>query len=86
MWLNKQGIRNLFSVPWLEKERYRVVYDTLKESVVIAPDGTKIKFKWDPGICNHMPYITYTNPSYVVGMHPMNHVICDCGVIMGFNV
>lgn len=55
--MNKQGIRNLFSVPWLEKERYRVVYDTLKESVVIAPDGTKIKFKWDPGICNHMPYI-----------------------------
>ena len=30
--------------------------------------------------------LTYTNPSYVVGMHPMNHVICDCGVIMGFNV
>ena len=35
MWINKQGIANLLSLPQLEDDGFRIVYDTLKEWVLI---------------------------------------------------
>ena len=57
MWLNKQGIPNLLSILQLEEDGYVVDYNTNRDWVVTTPQGEKIKFKRDTGLCNHMPYI-----------------------------
>ena len=57
MWLIKQGIANLLSIPQLEDDRLRITYDTLKEWVLVTPGGKKIVLKRDTGLCNRMPYI-----------------------------
>ena len=56
IYLNEQGIGNLMSIPWLEREGYRTVYDTLKEWLVYDPDGIEIKFQRDLGLYDRMPY------------------------------
>ena len=57
MWLNQQETANLLSIPQLEEDGYHVTYDTLKEWILITPQGKIIVFKRDTGICNRMPYI-----------------------------
>ena len=55
MWLNKQGIANLLSIPQLEADGYRVTCDANMEWAVYTPQGTKIPFKRDTGLCKGMP-------------------------------
>ena len=57
MWLNHDGIANLLSIPQLEENRYQIDYNIRCDWVVTTPQGKKIKFKRDKGMCNHMPYI-----------------------------
>ena len=57
MWFKKRGIANLLSIPQLEWDGYHVTYDTLKEWVVHAADGTEIVFKRDTELCDRMSYI-----------------------------
>ena len=57
MWINKKGIANLLSIPQLEDDGFRIIYDTLKEWVLITPEGKTIVFQRDTGLCNRMPYI-----------------------------
>ena len=45
MWLNKQGIVDLLSIPQLEEDGFRILYDTLKEWVLHTPPGERIVFE-----------------------------------------
>ena len=57
MWLNRAGIANLLSIPQLENDGYVVDYNTKRDWVVTTPQGKKITFKRDTGLCDRMPYI-----------------------------
>ena len=57
MWLNRQGIANIVSIPWLKDHGYKIDYHSDREWVVFTPSGKEIIFKQDTGKCNHMPYI-----------------------------
>ena len=57
MWVNESGIANLLSIPQLEKDGFRVTSDTHRKWVVYTPQGEKIEFKHDTGLCKNMPYI-----------------------------
>ena len=49
MWLNEGGIVNLVVIPQLERDMYRITYDTHDMRVVWMPDGTPIPFGHDGG-------------------------------------
>ena len=57
MRVNESRITNLLSIPQLEKHGFRVTTDTLTELVVYTPQGEKIVFLQDTGLCNMMSYI-----------------------------
>ena len=57
MWLNEKGIANLLSLPQLERDGYKVHYDTDGDWVVTSPKGGKVVFTRDTGLCDGMPYI-----------------------------
>ena len=57
MWLNRNGIGNLLSIPQLEEDGYIVDYNTKWDWVVTTPQGKKIVFKRDTCLCARMPYI-----------------------------
>lgn len=57
LWLNRNGIANLLSIPQLEEDGYVINYSTHGEWVVTTPQGKEIVFKRDTGLCNRMPYI-----------------------------
>ena len=57
MWLNRNGIANLLSIPQLERDGYTVDYNTKRNWVVTTPEGKEIVFKRDTGLCDRMPYI-----------------------------
>ncbi len=57
MWLNRDGIANLLFIPQLEEDGYKIDYNTNHEWVATTPQGNKIKFKQDTGLCNSMPDI-----------------------------
>ena len=57
VWLNKQGIANLISLPMLEASGYIVSTHTHGQWVVTSPQGNKTTFKRDTGMCIGMPYI-----------------------------
>ena len=40
VWLNRQGVANLISVPQLEEMGYKVDYHTDREWIVTSPQGT----------------------------------------------
>ena len=44
-------------IPQLEDDGFRVIYDTLKEWILITPQGKRIVFQRDTGLYNRMPYI-----------------------------
>ena len=45
MWINKEGIANLKSIPQLEKDGFRVTSDTCGEWITYSPRGDKLVFK-----------------------------------------
>ena len=55
VWLNEKGIANLISIPELEECGYKVETHTDRDWVVTSPQGRRITFKRDTGVCNHMP-------------------------------
>ena len=57
MWINRNGIDNLLSIPQLEKYGYRITYKALKYWIVHTPEGVQVKFKRYTGLCNIIPYI-----------------------------
>ena len=57
MWINKSAIANLLSIPQPEKDCFCVTTDTLPGWVVHTPQGEKIVFLPDTGLCNRIPYI-----------------------------
>ena len=52
---------NLLSILCLEADGYNISYNTKKEWAVTTPEGTRIKFKRDTGLCKGMPYIDMIN-------------------------
>ena len=57
IWVNEAEIANLLSVPQLEKDGYKLAYDTESGWDVCMPAGNTICFKKDAGICAGMSYI-----------------------------
>ena len=47
VWLNKQGLANILSIPLLEKTGYRIAYDTLGDWEVHSPTGDVTMFQRD---------------------------------------
>ena len=45
MWLNKRGITNILSIPELERDGYKVGYNTDRDWVVITPAGKRMSFQ-----------------------------------------
>ena len=50
MWLNRNGIANLLSIPQLEEDGYVIDYNTRRDGVVTTPQGKSIVFKRDTGL------------------------------------
>ena len=61
MWLVRNGIANLLSVPCLEREGCQITYDTKTAWIVSCPNGLKLKFKKDTGVCEGFPYVDLEN-------------------------
>ena len=59
MWLNRNDITNLLSIPQLEEDGYMIDYNTTRNWIVTTPGGMEIIFLWDIGLSNHMPYIDF---------------------------
>ena len=58
VWYNPVGIANILSLPLLEKNGYKMQYQTDGEWEVYAPGKDRpITFKQDTGMCDGMPYI-----------------------------
>ena len=63
MWLVRNGISNMLSLPQIESEGYRVPYDTLTNWVIHVPDGplrnpcTKLVLKRGMGVFKGFPYL-----------------------------
>ena len=70
VWLVRNGIVNLLSLPPLESEGYRVTYDTVTDWVIHVPDGplmthgTKLVLKWGHGVCAGFPYLDMADPAH----------------------
>ena len=65
MWLVRQGIANLLSLPQLEADGFRATYDTDTGWKLYCPDGpegthvggTELILKRDAGVCRGFPYL-----------------------------
>ena len=57
VWLNKNRVANLLSIPQLEEDGYRIKYDTQGDWEVFTPEGKRIVFQRDTGVCKRMPYL-----------------------------
>ena len=57
MWLVHNGITNITPLPWLEKDGFYVIYDTLNSWIVHYLDRTPILFEQDTGLCDQSPYV-----------------------------
>ncbi len=68
MWLVKNGIVNFLSVLCLEREGCQITYGTNTLWVVSFPNGLKLKFKKDTGICEGFSYVDLENlEEHVIG-------------------
>ena len=56
VWVNESGVANLLSIPQLEKDGFRIKYDTHGDWEVYSPDGVLIVFDRDTGLCEGMPF------------------------------
>ncbi len=61
MWLVQNGIANLLSVPYLEQQGCQITYGTNTFWAVSFPNGLKLKFKKDTGVCERFPYVNLEN-------------------------
>ena len=57
MWLVRNGIVNVLSVGQLEKDGFKISYETGGDWVVRTPNGKSLKFKRDTGMCYGFPYL-----------------------------
>ena len=57
MFLNKNGIAKLLSIPHLEQDGFVIDYNKKRDWTVITPQGKEIVFRKDTGLCEGMPYI-----------------------------
>ena len=57
MWLNKNGIANLLSIPQLEQDGFVIDYNTKRNWTVKTPQGKEIVFRKDTGMCEGMMYV-----------------------------
>jgi len=57
LWLVRHGIANLLSIPRLEKDGFRITYDTRTTWEIHCPDGKVIALKRDTGLCDRFPYL-----------------------------
>ena len=57
LWLVRHGIANLLSIPRLEKDGFRVTYDTLTTWEIHCPDEKIITLKCDTGLCDRFLYL-----------------------------
>ena len=55
MWLVRNGIGNLLSLPWLKKNGFIVTYDSRTCWKIHCPDGTVLTLKEDTGLCEGFP-------------------------------
>jgi hypothetical protein len=60
-WENPDGIANLLSLPQLELDGYDI-YKNKDEWYAISPNGGRIDFKLDSGVCRRMAYIDLRAP------------------------
>ena len=61
-WISEEGIANLASVSMMEESRWTFTYKTGSNFVGTSPNGVKITFKRDKGICEGFPYVNLTDP------------------------
>ena len=54
MWLNKNGIVNILSIPKLEEDGYHVTYDTLVDWIFHILDDIQVKIERDMGTCKRI--------------------------------
>ena len=59
MWLVRNEIANLLSIPCRERDGYRVTYDTSTYWLINCPNGLTLKFKKDVGVCEGFLYIKH---------------------------
>lgn len=60
-YINKKGIANLLSVPWLKANGWKIHMETGKPVRALSPDGMLLTFKRDSGMTGGMPYIDMDN-------------------------
>ena len=60
MWLVRNGIANLLSLPCLEEGGFRVTYYTWTSWEIHCPNGTAFILKKDVGVCKGFPYLDIT--------------------------
>ena len=71
MWLVRNGVENLLSLPQLELEGYCIKYDTITNWVIHIPDGplrtlrNKLVLKRGVGVCKRFPYLDMDDPSHM---------------------
>ena len=71
MWLVRNCITNLLSLPQLESEGHRVTYDTFTNWVIHVPDGTlhtlrtNLVLKRGVGVCKGLPYLDMADPAHI---------------------
>ena len=57
MWLVRNGIASLLSLPHLEEDGFCVTYDTWTHWEIHCPNGTAFILKKDVGDCKGFPYL-----------------------------
>ena len=68
MWVMEHGIANIISMDLIEKEGYKILYDTGGMWIVTTPAGENINFKRVTGVYFVMPYIYISKNAQAVNM------------------
>jgi hypothetical protein len=67
LWLVRNGIANLLSLPQLEADGFTVSYHTGGNRIVMTPQGKEITFhREENGVCHGFPYIDMQSTNAVV--------------------
>ena len=64
MWLVRNGIANLLSLPRLEGDGFRITYDMCTHWEIHCPDGNDFIFKKYVGVCKGFLYLDITKLQY----------------------
>ena len=68
IWVIEHGTSSIISMGLLEKERYRISYETGGTWIVTTPAWKTMKFMRGTGAYYGMPYIDMINNTHVVNM------------------